>query len=644
MPRPANLLISSGASVAKPLVAAGVVAIAAGIGLAGYGATRQPSGGMTPDASAKMSTAIGQLDGDVKAARATVKERAWTLADILQVQAAVATNEDTARDMLRTGSLKFTPQPGEIIELGQVPNGKAAVPLLIQPDDAVRSTHAGSPGSYAELVDNRIVVTEVAKVTPKDRADELTGYVIVSRPLDLGPAIAALTSANVAGTFEINGKTKTIGTPMANAQRTAMPLRSLAGAQLVVAAPVAAGGIPVPLVAGGAGLGLLGIVLAAAGFRSRKPLATAAPAPIGQADTEWNATETMRGPPPPGRTPTPEPRSRTPFGTGTPTPGQTGSAFSTGDLQIGAMIGRWEIQKHLGTGGMATVYLARARGEAGFEKQVAIKVMHPHLARNERAVEHFLDEAKLAARISHPNVVQILDLGRIGDDFVIVMEYVDSVDLERLLASARDAARAVPLAVGLGVVARICDGLYAAHSATTSSGEPMNLVHRDVKSANVLVSLQGGVKVVDFGIAKAASQSHLTMAGETKGTPSMMAPEQRVGDAVDVRADVYSLGAVAYEILTGRSVNLDLATLAHLGIENWPHLAAPSTVRPELPSELDSLVMSAMAFERDRRPADCAVFGAAIEQIMKTHALTATDKDIARWVADNLPRRTQAGV
>lgn len=600
---------------------------------------------MTADASAKMSTAIGQLDGDVKAARATVKERAWTLADILQVQAAVATNEDTARDMLRTGSLKFTPQPGEIIELGQVPNGKAAVPLLIQPDDAVRSPHAGNPGSYAELVDNRIVVTEVAKVTPKDRADELTGYVIVSRPLDLGPAVAALTSANVAGTFEINGKTKTIGTPMANAQRTAMPLRSLAGAQLVVAAPVAAGGVPVPLVAGGAALAVLGIVFAAAGLRSRNPIATASPAsPIGQADTEWSGTETMRGPPPPGRPSTINPASRTPFRTSAAlTPTGTGSVFPTEDLQAGSMIGRWEIQKHLGTGGMATVYLARARGEGGFEKQVAIKVMHPHLARNERAVEHFLDEAKLAARISHPNVVQILDLGKIGDDFVIVMEYVDGIDLERLLASARDAARAVPIDVGLGIVARICDGLNAAHSATTSSGQPMNLVHRDVKSANVLVSMQGGVKVVDFGIAKAASQSHLTVAGETKGTPSMMAPEQRVGDSVDVRADVYSLGAVAYELLTGRSVNLDLATLAHLGIENWPHLAAPSRVRSELPAELDSLVMSAMAFERDRRPADCAVFGAAIEKIMKAHALTATDKDIARWVADNLPRRAASG-
>lgn len=627
--------------MASPLAAAGVVAVAAGIGLAGYGATRKTAAGMAPEVSAMMSTAIGQLDGDLKAARATVKERAWTLADILQVQAAVATNEETARDMLRSGSLKFTPQPGEIIELGQVPNGKAPTPLLIQPDGAVPSPHAGTPGSYAELVDNHIVVTEVAKVTPKDRAEELTGYVIVSRPLDLSGAIAALTAAKVAGTFEVDGQKKTIGTPAADAQRTAMPLRSLPGSKLVVAAPVAIGGMHIPLVAGGAGLAVLGLLFAAFGFRTRSTQPDTPPAPLGQADTLWSGTPTTRGTPPPGRAASPAPGSWTPPGlpaTATPT-GSLGSAIPAGDLHAGAMIGRWEIQKHLGTGGMATVYLARAKGEAGFEKQVAIKVMHPHLARNERAVEHFLDEAKLAARISHPNVVQILDLGRIGDDFVIVMEYVDGVDLERLLSTARDAGRPVPIEVGLGIVARICDGLYAAHSATTSDGQPMNLVHRDVKSANVLVSLQGGVKVVDFGIAKAASQSHLTMAGETKGTPSMMAPEQRVGEVVDVRADVYSLGAVAYEILTGRSVNLDLATLAHLGVDNWPHLEAPSKVRQQLPPELDTLVLSAMAFERDRRPADCAVFGAAVETIMKAHALAASDKDIARWVASHLPRR-----
>jgi serine/threonine-protein kinase len=285
---------------------------------------------------------------------------------------------------------------------------------------------------------------------------------------------------------------------------------------------------------------------------------------------------------------------------------------------------------------MADVYLAQAKGDGGFEKLVAIKVMHSHLARTQRAVDHFLDEARLAARIHHPNVVAIQDLGKIGNDYVIVMEYVDGVDLERLLTSARQGERPVPLAVGLGILCRICDGLDAAHTATSPDGSPLGIVHRDVKSANVLVSRQGIVKVVDFGIAKAATQVHHTVAGETKGTPSMMAPEQRVGEQVDVRADVYSVAAVGYEIVTGHGVNLDLAALAHLGVENWPHLPLPSSLRANAPAELDELLLHAMAFERDRRPADCATLALAVEAVMKTHNLATSDKDIARWVDSEL--------
>jgi len=178
--------------------------------------------------------------------------------------------------------------------------------------------------------------------------------------------------------------------------------------------------------------------------------------------------------------------------------------------------------------------------------------------------------------------------------------------------------------------------LFRSHTATDEAERPLELVHRDVKSANVLVSRQGVVKVVDFGIAKAANQVHFTYAGETKGTPSMMAPEQRVGEQVDVRADVYSVAAVGYEILTGKSVNLDLAALAHLGVENWPHLPLPSTQRAGLPPEIDGLLLQTMAFERDRRPADCAAFEALCDGVMKRYSLSASDKDIARWVESEL--------
>ena len=616
------------------LVAVGAVMLAVGAGVAGYGLTRPAgtSGGLTPEASAAMSSAVAGLDGDIKAARAKVEERAKTLAAFQQVKAGLSADAATVADMYKSGALAFKPDGGEVIELGQILNGKPPVTLLLQPDGAMRSSYAGKPGSYVELMGDHVLVTDVKSVTPADHADQLTGYVMVSQPLDLGPALAALDKAHVAGSLEIAGKTRAIGTSPAGAQTQTMPLQSTPGVQLVVAMPAKlAAASATPLVAGGGGLGGLGAILLVVGLVTGKRASAVTPAALqaprtGLTPAQFGAAATQLSGNVVGAVPTAMPM----------TADQSGPI--TVNLGPGAVIGRWEIIKRLGSGGMADVYLARARGEAGFAKQVAVKVMHPHLARNERAVEHFLDEARLAAQISHPNVVQIQDLGKIGDDYVIVMEYVDGIDLERLLAAARAAQRPMPVDVGLGVLARICDGLDAAHRATTAEGTPMNLVHRDVKAANVLVSRQGTVKVVDFGIAKAASQSHMTIAGETKGTPSMMAPEQRVGDQVDVRADVYSTAAVAYEILTGHNVNLDVAALAHLGIDNWPHLPMPSTQRAQLPPELDSIIIGALAFDRERRPPTCAALGAAFEGVMKRHNLAATDKDIARWVSGEMDR------
>jgi len=611
------------------LVAVGVVLLAAGGAIAGYGATRKVTGGMTPEASSTMTAAIGQLDGDIRAAQAAVKGAAESLASLGPVQGAIATDKATVSEMVDHGELAITAKPGEVIELGQTLKGGAPTALLlIKPSTVMRSAHAGKIGSYFEVDGDGAIVTEVTTVKPKDRAGELDGYVMVSRRLDLSPSFAKLSAAHVSGSFESDGTVRQIGPTSTGGTATTMPLPSVPNAKITVYAAPVTGGPSTPLEAGGggaAGLGLLLLVIGLVAGKSRQAQAHA-----GQAGTTTPGMTPARSTTGPSVNPT---AASMAGAVGTPAPLDSTQGFTTSNLGAGGMIGRWEIIRRIGSGGMADVYLARARGEGGFEKQVAVKVMHPHLARNERAVEHFLDEAKLAARISHPNVVQIQDLGKIGNDYVIVMEYVDGVDLEKLLAAARAAQRPLPLDVGLGILCRICDGLDAAHRATSADGAPMNLVHRDVKSANVLVSRQGGVKVVDFGIAKAASQNHMTVAGETKGTPSVMAPEQRVGEPVDVRADIYSVGAVAFEILTNHGVNLDLATLAHLGVDNWPHLPMPSSLRAGMPVELDALVMSCMSFDRERRPADCAVLESSFEAIMKKHGLTASDKDIARWVS-----------
>ncbi|HEY8142613.1 MAG TPA: serine/threonine-protein kinase, partial [Kofleriaceae bacterium] len=300
--------------------------------------------------------------------------------------------------------------------------------------------------------------------------------------------------------------------------------------------------------------------------------------------------------------------------------------------------GRYIVLKRLGSGGMADVYLARAEGEAGFERLVALKVMLDEFSRNPKFVSHFLDEARLAPRLVHPNIVAVTDLGKEGDSYIIAMEYVDGADLAHLVQSVAARRAEIPAGVALGIVRRVCDGLHFAHTAVDSDGNPLHLVHRDVKSANVFVARNGSVKVGDFGIAKiaGASRTAKTEIGEVKGTAAYMAPEHRTGQDVDARADVYAVGAICYELLTGRTINLDLAMLAHLGREGWPHLAPPSSVRRDLPPELDAVVFRAMAFERDDRFPSCEALEQAVAEIADRHGLAAGDKVIARWIAAEL--------
>ena len=618
--------------MAKPLAVVGAIAVIAGGAAIGYAVTRQASGGMSGEQTVAMATAVANLDGAISAARAAVHTSARDISTRLTVQAAIATSAESVADQVVHGELAFHPDKGDSIELGRIVRpGNTVESLTVQPTGAMRASHDGRPDVYADLDTDHLVITEVAKIDPPQDADRYTGFVAVSHRLALAPALQPLIAAGITGKLVVGDKSAAIGAMPADAATHDRPLASQPGAKLVVAEPAPHAVLPMPALVGGIAAGLVGLVLLLIGVLRRDPATTGfhpipaqptVPPPsasaIGSAQTQLSQ------------------HSVNASGTPAPVDPAAASQIVPSNLSPGSMIGRWEVVRRLGSGGMADVYLAQARGDGGFEKLVAIKVMHSHLARSQRAVDHFLDEARLAARIHHPNVVAIQDLGKIGNDYVIVMEYVEGVDLERLLLSARAGERPVPLPVALGILTRICDGLDAAHRATAPDGTPLGIIHRDVKSANVLVSRQGSVKVVDFGIAKAAKQVHYTVAGETKGTPAMMAPEQRVGEQVDVRADVYSVAAVGFELVTGHAVNLDLAALAHLGVENWPHLPAPSSLRPGLPAELDQILLHAMAFERERRPADCAAFGALCEAVIKRYNLIASDKDLARWVDGEL--------
>ncbi|MBW2523690.1 MAG: serine/threonine protein kinase, partial [Deltaproteobacteria bacterium] len=216
------------------------------------------------------------------------------------------------------------------------------------------------------------------------------------------------------------------------------------------------------------------------------------------------------------------------------------------------LVGRYAIFDEIASGGMASVHIGRLIGPAGFSRTVAIKRMHPHIAKEPEFVAMFVDEARMAARISHPNVVPTLDVVQSGKELLLVMEYVQGASLAHLLRHGRrlglvnEPRLIVPILVG------VLRGLHAAHEAKSAMGEPMHLVHRDVSPHNIMVGVDGVPRVFDFGVAKARGRLRTTQDGKVKGKLAYMAPEQLAGEAVDRRSDIYAAGVVLWEGLAGR--------------------------------------------------------------------------------------------
>ena len=214
--------------------------------------------------------------------------------------------------------------------------------------------------------------------------------------------------------------------------------------------------------------------------------------------------------------------------------------------------GRYELLGSIASGGMASVHLARVTGEAGFERFVAVKRMLPTLESDDAFVAMFLDEARLAAQIRHPNVVGVLDLDRHEAEPFLVMEFVDGPSLNAVLKGLRSRNEALPLEIALRVTLDVLAGLHAAHELHDAAGHPLGLVHRDVSPANVLVGRDGVARLTDFGVARAEARLARTEVGELKGKIPYMAPEQLRGAVADRRADVYAVGCVLWELLTLR--------------------------------------------------------------------------------------------
>ena len=264
---------------------------------------------------------------------------------------------------------------------------------------------------------------------------------------------------------------------------------------------------------------------------------------------------------------------------------------------------RYEILRPINSGGMAELYLARARGDDGHVRLVVLKRILPHLARDTAFVEMFLNEARIAATLAHPNVVAVTDFGQLDGDYFITMEYVHGADLGELLELAGEAGLRLPLDVALTIVQHACAGLHHAHELRGFDGQLLELVHRDVSPSNVMIGHDGSIKVTDFGIATAAALTRTTRAGTLKGKVSYMSPEQCKGDRIDRRADVFALGILLYEttLMTRLFVGDNDYALMNQVIEG--RVPRPSEVELGYPAVLEGIVMRALAVDpKDRYP------------------------------------------
>jgi eukaryotic-like serine/threonine-protein kinase len=288
-------------------------------------------------------------------------------------------------------------------------------------------------------------------------------------------------------------------------------------------------------------------------------------------------------------------------------------ALALSVLNEGHTLGRYELLAPIGRGGMAIVWAARLRGTRGFSKLVAIKTMLPTISSDPRFERMFLSEAEIASRIRHPNVCEILDLGEDEGTLYLVMEWIEG---ESLAAIASSQPR-IPYGVAATIGAQAARGLAAAHDLQGDDGRPYGVVHRDVSPHNVLVRKDGLVKIVDFGVARAAERTdHVTESGFIKGKVGYLAPEQAEGRELDGRADVFALGVLLYELTTGTHPfrgATDVATL--LRISSGENAAAPETLVSDYPADLSSIVLRALAKDREERPATMTELARELEAV-----------------------------
>jgi serine/threonine protein kinase len=309
---------------------------------------------------------------------------------------------------------------------------------------------------------------------------------------------------------------------------------------------------------------------------------------------------------------------------------------------VRAQFGKYELQRRLAVGGMAEIFLASVRGVEGFEKTIVLKRILPHLAEEAEFVEMFIDEAKLASTLSHPNIVQVYELGSIDSRYFIAMEYVPGIDLSTLSKRLVDKG-GLPKGAIAAIGIEAARGLHYAHEKRDGTGKPFGLVHRDMSPQNILLSIEGLVKITDFGIAKAENKSSKTRSGVLKGKFSYMAPEQAFGKPLDRRADLFALGLVVYELYTGKRAYKSDNELEMLDMAREARLPPLKDVIPDFPAALSDVVSKALAPKMEDRFATCAEFANALVREAPALAPTFDAEQLSELIRQNVDLTQEVG-
>ncbi len=303
----------------------------------------------------------------------------------------------------------------------------------------------------------------------------------------------------------------------------------------------------------------------------------------------------------------------------------------------GIPFGQYRLLEKVAMGGMAELFKAKQVGLEGFQRIVAVKRILPHLASNSDFVTMFIDEAKLAAQLNHPNIVHIYDLGKADDSYFIAMEFVEGRDLRSILKESENLSKTMPLPAAIYIAKKICSALHCAHTAKDSDGKPMKLVHRDVSPQNILISTSGEVKLVDFGIAKAVSKASHTQTGALKGKLLYMSPEQAWGKTIDGRSDLFSLGVVLFEMLTGKKLFYGDSEMSILERVREAKLPDFEQFREQIPPQLEKILKKALEKDPDRRFRDGRSFETEIDKFARSCGFAPTAYYVIEFLTTIFP-------